>query len=79
MVKKSGFGKMSHANRNLVFMPNRGLHAFLGFPGTAHKPRYEVYAKPRSVNNMCCLVVFDGFLVSERLGDDRGWVQDVVQ
>lgn len=79
MVKKLSFGQTSGANRGLVFMPNRGLHAFMGFPGTAHKLRSEVYAKPRSVTDMCHLVVFDRILVSERLGDDRGWVRDVVQ
>ena len=79
MVKKSSFGQTSSANRSLVFMPNCGLLAFLGFPESTHRPRSGFYAIPRSVPDFCRLVVFKGFLVSERLGDDQGWVRDFIQ
>ena len=71
MVKKSGFGQMSHANRGLLFMPNRDLLAFLGFPESAYRLRSGVYAKLRSVPDICRLLVFDGFLVSNALGMTR--------
>ena len=79
MVKKSSFGQTSSAGRGLVFMPNRGLLEFLSFPEIAHRSRPGLNAKPRPLPDMSRVLVFDGFWVSERLGDDRGWVRDVVQ
>ena len=79
MVKKLGFGQMSHANHGLVFMPNRGLLAFLGFPESVHKLQSRVYAIPRSMPDIGLFWGFKTFLVSECLGDDLGWVRDVIQ
>ena len=62
----------------VVFMPNHGLHAFLGFPESAHRTQSGVYSKMRSVHDLCCLRNFDGFLVSERLVDDQGFIREVV-
>ena len=59
MVRKADLVQPSHTNRDLVFMPNRGLLAFMGFPESAHRPWSVVYAKPRYMPDIGRLWVFN--------------------
>ena len=79
MVKMAFLATVA-ADRGMVFMPYHGMLAILGFFLELRSiPRYGLYAIPRSVTLFARLVVFEGFLVFEHLGDDRGWVWDIVQ